>query len=96
MVELIKKIYDEAFGESHLAGLQAVWHAAVAHTKAELAEVEHVAGEVVIKVEKTVSEAVSFVTGELELAPVAEAPVAEAPVAEAPVAEAVTQTGTQV
>jgi hypothetical protein len=64
MLDFIKKIYDEAYTESHLSGLQAVWDAAVSHTKAAVVVIEQVAEEVIQSVEtavEDVAEAVGIV-----------------------------------
>jgi len=53
MIELIKKIYDEAYKESHLSGLQAVWDAAVAHVRSEMAKIETAVEDVVEAVTET-------------------------------------------
>lgn len=94
MLYFIKAIYDEAYKESHLSGLQAVWDAAVAHAKAAAVVVEQVVDNVVESVESVetavedVVHRVGFdVTEEHLEAPVADAPAEPAAITEAAVTE---------
>lgn len=56
MLDFIKKIYSDAFTNNHDAGLMAVWNAAIAHARHEMAMMEQCVGDVIVKVD-------NFVTG---------------------------------